>query len=323
MTAQPEIAGHPDLFRISLSLPAHLSDADIVHVETVFSELLDSVATSHLRVLDQNWLLEALFEFEPDRAVVMSLLEQPLQALGAADAPLEISPLEARDWLAENRAAFPPLLIGRVWIHGSHVKTRPPAASKPLLVEAAQAFGSGTHPTTEGCVRALQMIASARPIAPRTVLDMGCGSAILAMAAQRLWPRAQIMAADNDPVAVRVAAGNARLNNIAKRQMRCVVSAGFAGRAVRCNGPYDIVLANILAGPLRRMAPQLVPHLAPDGWIILSGILNEQATSVERAYAANGARCWTMMQIGEWTTIVMRRAAIGTMPRLWHGRNLG
>jgi ribosomal protein L11 methyltransferase len=128
------------------------------------------------------------------------------------------------------------------------------------------------------------------------------------------------MAADNDPIAVRVAGANARLNGIAPQQMRCVVSAGFAGREVRRIGPYDMILANILAGPLRRMASDLVPHLAANGWLILSGILNEQAVGVERAYAARGLRCWAMLRIGDWTTIVMRPAAIGAMPRLWHGR---
>ena len=126
--------------------------------------------------------------------------------------PITTSPVEQRDWLAENRAAFPPLHIGRFWVYRSHVTTSRPAASLPLLIEATLAFGSGTHPTTEGCLRAMQMI---RRIAPRRVLDLGCGSAILAMAASRLQPSCQTIAADNDPIAVRVAARNRAQNAIA------------------------------------------------------------------------------------------------------------
>lgn len=322
MTKPRQNPGSADvtLYRVAITLPEHVTTSEVGHIETVFSELMDSLATSHLRLADHRWLVEALFDGEPDRPVVLAMLGQPLGVLGLDDIEPEVGLLEQRDWLAENRASFPPLHIGRIWIHGSHVDQPAPAGSLPLLVEAAQAFGSGTHPTTEGCLRAMQMIAALSRPAPGQVLDMGCGSAILAMGARRIWPSSWVMAADNDPIAVRVAGANARLNGIAPQQMRCVVSAGFAGREVRRIGPYDMILANILAGPLRRMASDLVPHLAANGWLILSGILNEQAVGVERAYAARGLRCWAMLRIGDWTTIVMRPAAIGAMPRLWHGR---
>ncbi len=123
----------------------------------------------------------------------------------------------------------------------------------------------------------MQMIATACRKAPKRILDMGCGSAILAMAAARIWPAAHLMAADNDPVAVRVAAGNVRRNWLAPQRVRCVVSNGFDGRDVRRDGPYDLVLANILAGPLRRWR-QIWCRIRPGmGGLFLSGILNEQA----------------------------------------------
>lgn len=308
------------LTRATITLPASVSADEAGHIETIFSELLDSQATSYLRLPDQTWFIEALFDFEPSLPAVEALLAQPLAALGLDNITPQIGPLIQRDWLTENRASFPPLHIGRFWVHGSHVERAPPAGSLPLLVEAAQAFGSGTHPTTEGCLRAMQMICANTHSAPSRVLDMGCGSAILAMAAQKLWPSSRVIAADNDPVAVRVAADNARLNKIAPQRMHCTVSIGFAGLVVRRSGPYDIVLANILAGPLRRMAPSLMPHLGAKGWLILSGILNEQVLAVERAYADQGARCWARLRIGEWTSIVMRRAGVGQMPSLWRGR---
>ena len=114
----------------------------------------------------------------------------------------------------------------------------------------------------------------------------------------KIWPSSRVMAVDNDPIAVRVASANARLNGISRS--RCVVRFGGLCRTrVRQAGPYDVILANILAGPLRRMAPDLVPHLVANGWLILSGILNEQAVAVERAYAAQGLRCWAMLRIGD------------------------
>jgi len=139
------------------------------------------------------------------------------------------------------------------------------------------------------------------------------------MAGARLWPSCQIVAADNDPVAVRVAARNRALNAISPAKMRLAVSHGFGSRIVCNQAPYDLVLANILAGPLSRMAPDLVPRLAPDSWLILSGILNRQARSVEVAYRAQNMRVWHRICLGDWTTIIMRPAAAGTMPQLWRG----
>ena len=305
------------LRRISLNLPDSVAERDVAEFELVFSELLDSAAVSFHRQGCGAWGIEALFHEQPDMSVVAELLAPLFEKYSIAPPPLALHSLADRDWLAENRAAFPPRHIGRFWVYGSHIKTLPPAASLPLLVDASLAFGSGTHPTTEGCLRAIQMIAGARP---RRVLDMGCGSAILAIAAQRIWPASAIVAADNDPVAIRVAAKNRQLNNITPARMRLAVSHGFGSRYVRQPAPYDVLLANILARPLARMAPALCRHLAPSGWLILSGILNQQAVSVRSAYQAQKMRCWQQICIGEWTTLVLRPAGIGSMPYLWRRR---
>ena len=314
------------IYAIDLGLPGHLTEQELTQFEVVFSELLDSEATSHLRdtSIDDasvDWRIEALFLFAPDMDIVTDLLAPAFASLGIEPRTPNLRELEQRDWLAENRAAFPPLRIGKFWVHGSHVEAPVPAGAIPLLIEAAQAFGSGTHPTTDGCMRALQMLHATQRQRPARILDMGCGSAILGMAAAKLYPHAFVMAADNDPIAVRVAARNVRLNGISPAKMRCVVSAGFAGRDVRREGPYDLILANILAGPLRKMARSLMPHLSQNGWLILSGILNEQALAVERAYTAQGARCWGMLRLGDWTTIILRPARAGGVPALWQGRS--
>ena len=302
---------------VAMTLPAWLGEGAMSRFELVFSELLDSAATSHWRDKDGNWQIEALFEFIPDAGLIDQLLVPLYQQEHITAVPILVNTLKKRDWLAENRAAFPPLRIGRFWVHGSHVTTPCPAASLPLLINAALAFGSGTHPTTEGCLRAIQMI---RRTEPRRILDMGCGSAILTMAAAQLWPSSRLIAADNDPVAIRVAAKNRSLNHIAPARMRLVVSEGFGSRMVNNNAPYDLVLANILARPLTRMAPDLALRLQAAGWLVLSGILTTQVLMVESAYRAQNLRVWHRICVGDWTTIILRPVGAGTMPQLWSGR---
>ncbi|MDC1382434.1 50S ribosomal protein L11 methyltransferase [Candidatus Puniceispirillum sp.] len=302
---------------VAVTLPARLGEGAMSRFELVFSELLDSAATSHGRDKDGNWQIEALFEFIPDAGLIDQLLVPLYQQEQITAVPTLVNTLKKRDWLAENRSSFPPLRIGRFWVHGSHVTTPCPAASLPLLIDAALAFGSGTHPTTDGCLRAIQLI---RRTSPGKILDMGCGSAILTMAAAKLWPSSRIIAVDNDPVAIRVAAKNRSLNQIAPARMRLVVSEGFGSRVVNNNAPYDLVLANILAKPLTHMAPDLTPRLQADGWLVLSGILNTQALMVEAAYRAQNLRVWHRICLCDWTTIILRPAGAGTIPRLWSGR---
>ena len=284
---------------VVLTLPARLDDRAMAAFEGVFSELLDSAATSFQRDDAGDWQIEALFTFTPDAAMVDQMLAPLYQHESITPVPITVLPVEQRDWLAENRAAFPPLHIGRFWVYGSHVITLRPAASLPLLIDAALAFGSGTHPTTEGCLRAMQMI---RRIAPRRVLDMGCGSAILAMAASRLWPSCRTIAADSDPVAVRVAARNRALNAISPAKMRLAVSQGFGSRIVCNHAPIDLVLANILAGPLVALAPVLTALMAPRGRLLLAGLLVDQAEAVVEAYAP-GVALSIADQLEEWVLL--------------------
>jgi len=312
------------LFIARLCLDERLEAAQVAGFELVFSELLDASATAHLRDGGGDWLIESLFVDAPDAAVVADLLAPVFAACGHDIRATEIAPLEQRDWLAENRAAFPPRRIGRFWIYGSHVETPPPLSSWPLLVEAAQAFGSGTHPTTEGCLRAAEAILRRDRRSGWRVLDMGCGSAILGLGFMKARPAARLVLADNDRLAVWTAADNARINGVPKRQIRAVLSQGYAHPHVRAGRPYDLVFANILAGPLCGMARDQMTALARDGWLVLSGILNEQAVMVERRYSSAGARIVSRLTIGEWTTLVMQPASgaarLGGASGLWHPR---
>lgn len=207
------------------------------------------------------------------------------------------------DWVAESQAALPPLQAGRFYVHGSHVRERPAAGAIPLLVDANIAFGTGRHETTRGCLLALCDLAKRGR--KKRVLDMGCGSGILAMGAAYLWPRASILAADNDPGSVRVARENARLNRVSRR-IRTYLSQGYAHRAIKAEAPYDLVVANILAAPLCRMATDTARHAAPGGHVILSGLLWHQERWVRQRHRTAGLKLEARYRLGDWTTLLLR-----------------
>lgn len=273
--------------------------------ETALTELCDVQVVSVSRpYLDAPfWVVEGFCDFEPDEGVVKAAL-----AGASSDGVVpefEIIAFGTRDWLAENRAAFPALHIGQFWIHGAHITDPPPAGAKSLHVEAAEAFGSGTHPTTEGCLRAIDSLV--KKTRPASVLDLGAGSAILAMAVLKAVPSCSMMASDIDPVATRTASANRRLNAIAPAKMRCVTSKGFAHKSMRRNAPYDLLIANILAGPLKQMAPDIARFLAPSGQLILSGLLVEQERQIRAAYRQYGLVIAKRIRIDGWSCLVLRR----------------
>ena len=204
-------------------------------------------------------------------------------AQGLRRIDLTVAPVAATDWLARTAEGFPAQPIGRFWVHGSHIATAPPAGTVPILLDAGQAFGSGEHATTQGCLLALGRLAGRRRL--RRVLDLGCGSGILAIAAAKLGA-ARVIAADNDPVAVAVARENATRNRVGHR-IRCLTSEGYRNPLLSAFGPYDLILANILADPLCALARECARHLAPGGTAVLSGLLDRQAARRDRAPPAS------------------------------------
>ena len=276
-------------------------------LETGLEVVLGAQALSVEKTTAGNSLLQAWFEQEPEHALLDQVISRSVSPGQVIEQQLVCH--RNRDWLAENRQAFPPVHLGPFWVYGSHVTARPPAGSLPLLVEAAQAFGSGTHPTTQTCLLALAGLRRTGP-APRRILDMGCGSAILAMAAHRLFPAAGIFAVDNDAVSVRTALENRRKNQISPMKMRALVSEGFAARDVSRNGPYDVIMANILAGPLRRMAADLTQNLAPRGRLILSGLLRHQARQIAGDYRARQMVLDQRLDQGDWCCLVFTKRRI-------------
>lgn len=212
--------------------------------------------------------------------------------------------IPADGWLARTRAAFPQQLIGRRFaVRGTHLSGPVPAARIVLTLDASLAFGSGEHGSTRGCLRALERVAHRRP---RRILDLGSGSGILAMAAARLLHR-RVLATDLDPWSVRVARRNAVLNQIGPL-IRCWRADGWRDRTLRASGPYDLVLANILARPLCLMARPMAAHLAPGGTAIVAGLLANQARQVLAAHRRQGLRLEAIISDGPWATLVLRSA---------------
>ena len=278
------------------------SSENLVAMETAIDALCAPDALS-LEVEDsQPKKLQVWFQDAPDEKIIHQIAARALDAPQEANIGVEF--VTTHDYLSENRKSFPPLKIGRFWIYGSHITQSAPKTLHPILIDAAQAFGSGSHPTTHGCLLALGDIKRQKRC-PQSILDMGCGSAILAIAASHLFPNARVMAADNDPISVRTAAKNRQLNKVSRRQMKAVYSAGFSNRMLSRNGPYDVILANILARPLRQMAQDLTAHLSPHGQLILSGLLTSQVNWVMQAYLPRSMRVKQHIIIGEWSCLVL------------------
>jgi ribosomal protein L11 methyltransferase len=242
------------------------------------------------------WEAGGLFDGPPDVGGLALLA----RLHGAPD--FSVVRVEDRDWVAQVRAELTPVAAGRFVVFGGHDRARVAPNRIGLEIEAAQAFGTGHHETTQGCLIALDRLARAGFVA-RRVADIGGGTGVLAMAAARLWP-ARAVAGDIDPVATATARANVAANGVGGR-VACVTAAGFKHPRLRRGGPYDLVFANILAGPLRRMAPELVRAQAPGGVAILSGILARQAASVRATYRGWGYRPRATVAKGEWRTLVL------------------
>jgi ribosomal protein L11 methyltransferase len=222
--------------------------------------------------------------------------------VSGVSAALQREDTEAEGWLARVYDGFPEQLIGkRFAVRGTHVTQPPPAGRITLTLDAGLAFGSGEHGSTRGCLRALELVAHRRPA---RILDMGCGSGILAMGAASLLRR-PVLAVDIDPWSVRVSAQNAALNRLSAL-VTCRLGNGWAAPSVRAGGRYDLIFANILARPLCLMAGALAARLAPGGTAILAGLLDTQARAVLAAHRRQGLRLERMLHEGHWTTMVIR-----------------
>jgi len=245
------------------------------------------------------WEVGAYFLEKPD----MVMLEVIALAFGAK--PFALSELPEIDWVAKVRRELSPVEAGRFFVFGSHDADKVPEGRVALQIEATVAFGTGHHGTTLGCLRAFDRLFDGG-FRPARVADIGCGTAVLAMAAAAVLPDALVIASDIDEVAVEVAVANVGINGLAGR-VECLEAAGFGHPRLVEAGPFDLVFANILKGPLIELAPDMATHVAQGGLAILSGLLVVQAEAVTAAYVAAGFALEAREDIGEWSTLVLRR----------------
>ncbi len=216
---------------------------------------------------------------------------------------IESEVLPEIDWVTASLQGLKPVRAGRFLVHGHHDRYRLRANDIGIEIEAGLAFGTGHHGTTAGCLQMIGEVICREN--PRRMLDLGTGSAVLAIAMAKLTRR-PVLATDIDPIAVRVAVENARLNQVAA-WVRGVTAVGFAHRVIRAAAPYDLIVANILAKPLMRLAPEMRNHLMPGGSLILSGILQRQRNAVIAAYVGQGFRHVKTLPLEGWVTIHLKR----------------
>ena len=245
---------------------------------------------------ESGWTLFAYFEAAPEAGRIAAALDGlPL------DAP-EQEVLEDRDWVAEALEGLGVVEAGAFLLYGSHDADKIAGREGfPLLVEANRAFGTGHHPTTSGCLKALTGL---RDLAPGKVLDVGTGSGVLAMAARRLWPQADILGTDIDAPSVAIALENSHENGI--EDIRYFEAEGITPEVAE-DGPFDLILANILAEPLMGLAPDIAANLAEGGRVVLAGLLARQQDGVIAAYEAAGLKEVSRVDDATWPVLVMGR----------------
>ncbi|OAN52440.1 50S ribosomal protein L11 methyltransferase [Magnetospirillum moscoviense] len=276
--------------------------------EEVFETFAESVTMfmedkSGISDGDCDWFLEGYSRTPPERVKIVSALSAVAAAHGIDVPALDIEQLDNIDWVLENLRDFPPIDAGRFFVRGSHWHGRVPVGRTELLVDAGTAFGSGEHATTKGCLMMLDRLAKRRRF--MKPLDLGSGSGILGIAMAKMWA-VDVLATDIDPAAVKVAAINARLNGVASR-FTSVLSDGYRNRALKKGRPFDIIVANILAKPLMRMAKDLAAHLAPDGVAVLSGLLDWQERMVMGTHERQGLRLKDRVVRDGWATLLIGR----------------
>jgi ribosomal protein L11 methyltransferase len=288
-----------------LTLPCTRAEAEAIDAAEI---AIDAVLMTTEEVEDdvERWRLDAYSEARPDAAMIAVI-----RALvpSAADIEPVVEPLYDEDWVAMSQAGLEPIREGRFVVHTSAHPIDPPAGGRAFLIDAGRAFGTGHHATTSGCLAMLDAM-TGRDFG--NIIDVGTGTGLLAFAARHLWPDARIMATDIDPMAIEVTRENALANSIAAVEL--IVADGALDDAITAAAPYDLIIANVLAGPLVSMAPELAAIATPGATIVLAGLLETQRDQVVEAYAACGCTLLQTDRRGDWTILKLEAGMVRYVP---------
>lgn len=266
---------------------------------------------------DNIRLLEAFFTVRPDLGLFKARLSDILPSFDLSKSDITLTEIADKDWVSESQKLLQPVDTGLFFVYGAHDADKIPEDRIGLLVEAGQAFGTGQHETTHGCLLAIEDLSRdlTGDKTPKTALDLGCGSGLLALAMSRLWP-ITIVASDIDPIATEITLLNAKANQVqivraqsGKAGIAALTSDGFSDTELGQAGPYEVIVANILAKPLQDMAPDIVANLSEAGTLILSGLLASQEAAVCAAYGNQGMELIKRYMRGEWHSLMLRRVA--------------
>lgn len=314
----------PDVYKITLEIESDLPMDQVVFFaqnvgfdtvsQSVFERQSDPETVSHSPYLRIEWLLHATPERQDWVTRILAVSEMmPSNEDGSFKGfsfdieTLNFEKLDDVNWLEESYRQFPPFHVGPFFIYGSHYEDGVSQDDIGLQIDAATAFGSGEHETTSGCLKGLIQLKE-QGFNPASLLDLGTGSGILAIGARKLWADAQIVASDIDPESVTVTQKHCAINNVEHGQntdFEVVLSNGFQHKTIQNHKPYDLIVANILAGPLIEMAHELCSYVHQDGFIILSGILVTQKNEILAVYEAEGCKVQSVNDNGDWTAILL------------------
>jgi len=282
---------HPPLWKASVTLAKEFASDVCAALE------LSPPAPQAVLIVEEpfaaNATVEALYTEAPDAALLSAITGYTIA----------VAPLPDQDWIRLSQEGLPPVRAGRFFVYGAHDAGQVPPGVIALKIEAGMAFGTGHHETTALCLAALSDLAKRRRYA--SVLDLGCGTGLLAIAAARMWRR-PVLATDIDPEAIAVTAENARANGAAPL-VRVVTADGLTSPAIARGAPYDLIVANILASPLTQLAPSIARALGKGGTLVLSGLLTWQENLVASFYRPHGLILRQVRRDGPWTALVLEK----------------
>lgn len=297
------------LYTVTLSLPERMNEDHVEMIKSTLEELSLAVTSQRDKTPnDGAWRVTWLIDFIPDNQEIISTLERAASMNGwddlhINDETLSIDSVVEENWLEKCYQTFAPFEVGNFFIYGSHYKDKLPEGLTGLQIDAATAFGSGEHGTTKGCLLALEQLVKDN-FTPKNILDVGSGSGILAIAGYERFS-VPTLATDNDRECVRVAALHRDLNNVSATSLHSVYGEGYDVAEIKDNQPFDLIFANILAAPLRDLAPDLAANLSKDGYAILSGMLIDQADSILESHIVHGLNLKNKYEIDGWATLIL------------------